>query len=246
MTAQFLPPSIDPAQRKSLVGTLEFIRTKMLQEIDGMLPARVVAYDRTKNRASVQIQITMIDTLNQNVIRAQIASVPVLQMGGGGFVISFPISPGDLGWIKATDVDMSLFLQNLKLSPPNTRILHKFDSAMFIPDTMFKSVVIDSEDAANVVLQTLDGNVRVAIWPDRVKVTAPRVEVVAPVTEIVASTSTTITSPEIFLNGHVNGNNGADFNGTVTATTDVIGGGISLKNHVHPDPQGGNTGPPLP
>lgn len=246
MTDSFLPPSIDPAQRRSLVGTIEFVKTKMLQEIDDMLPARVIAYDRTKNRASVQILITMVNTLNQNVIRAQIASVPVVQLGGGGFVLSFPLNTGDLGWIKASDVDMSLFLQNLNLSPPNTRILHKFDSAVFIPDTMFKNVVIDGEDSANVVLQTLDGTVRIAVWEDKVKVTAPRVEVVAPETEITASTSTTITSPNIYLNGHVSGNNGADFTGTVTATVDVLANTVSLHNHVHPDPQGGNTGPPIP
>lgn len=32
---------------------------------------------------------------------------------------------------------------------------------------------------------------------------------------------------------------------TLTATTDVVGGGKSLKTHIHPDPQGGNTGPPV-
>lgn len=32
---------------------------------------------------------------------------------------------------------------------------------------------------------------------------------------------------------------------TLTATTDVVGGGKSLKTHVHTDPQGGNTGPPV-
>ena len=33
-------------------------------------------------------------------------------------------------------------------------------------------------------------------------------------------------------------------NGTITATGDVIGGGISLDNHTHSDPQGGSTGAP--
>lgn len=31
---------------------------------------------------------------------------------------------------------------------------------------------------------------------------------------------------------------------TLTANTDVVGGGKSLKGHTHPDPQGGNVGPP--
>lgn len=32
---------------------------------------------------------------------------------------------------------------------------------------------------------------------------------------------------------------------TMTATTDVVGGGKRLKTHTHTDPQGGNTGPPV-
>ncbi len=32
---------------------------------------------------------------------------------------------------------------------------------------------------------------------------------------------------------------------TLTATTDVVGGGKSLKSHTHTDPQGGATGPPV-
>jgi phage baseplate assembly protein V len=32
---------------------------------------------------------------------------------------------------------------------------------------------------------------------------------------------------------------------TLTANTDVVGGGKSLKTHIHPDPQGGNVGPPV-
>ncbi|MDB6104034.1 MAG: phage baseplate assembly protein [Gammaproteobacteria bacterium] len=41
---------------------------------------------------------------------------------------------------------------------------------------------------------------------------------------------------------HVTGNVQVDQ--TLTANTDVVGGGKSLKNHTHPDPQGGNVGPP--
>lgn len=195
-----LPPSIDPAQRHSIMGTVQFIIDKLVkQEMDDMLPAKVIAYDRTKNRCTVQIMVCMVNTLNQQVTRAQIASVPVLQLGGGGFVLSFPIVAGDTGWIKATDVDMSLFLQSLNsggvVSPPNTAITHKFDSSMFVPDTMFHNVVINDEDAANVVLQTLDGTVRVALWDDRVKITAPTLQVECPqvtidCTDITVNTST--------------------------------------------------------
>lgn len=48
----------------------------------------------------------------------------------------------------------------------------------------------------------------------------------------------TITTPKLTLNGDM------VVNGKVTASGDVIGNGISLDNHTHPDPQGGNTQKP--
>lgn len=50
--------------------------------------------------------------------------------------------------------------------------------------------------------------------------------------------TTTLTSPTVNIIGNVN------VTGKITATGDVIGGGISLDNHVHPDPQGGKVGAP--
>jgi len=44
--------------------------------------------------------------------------------------------------------------------------------------------------------------------------------------------------------GNITINGDIKVNGSITATGDVIGGGISLVNHTHPDPQGGDTGKP--
>ncbi|WP_202973956.1 Gp138 family membrane-puncturing spike protein [Fimbriiglobus ruber] len=66
-----------------------------------MLPAQVIAYDRTTNRAQVQPLIAVVTTANQVVQRAQ-SSVPVFQYGGGGFVLSFPVMTGDTGGSRPT------------------------------------------------------------------------------------------------------------------------------------------------
>ena len=105
-------PSIDPADNDSLVGSITFAFKKLLQQVNGMLPAQVIAYDRTTNRVQVQILITILTTDGSQVPRPQVASLPVLIMGGGGFTISFPIKEGDFGWVLANDRDISLFLQN--------------------------------------------------------------------------------------------------------------------------------------
>jgi len=55
----------------------------------------------------------------------------------------------------------------------------------------------------------------------------------------------TVTANQISLNGvTIDSSGNVNSPATVTATTDVVGGGKHLKTHTHSDPQGGNTGPP--
>lgn len=159
---QYNPPSIDPAQRDSVMGTIQFIIDKMvMQEIDKMMPCKVIAI--AGNRVSVQISVSMVNTAGENVIRAQVANIPIYSPSAGGYVIHFPVKAGDLGWIKATDTDISLFLQNLKQSPPNTNLMHSFSSSVFYPDNMNQGVTIASGDAANLVIQNYAGTVKVSL-----------------------------------------------------------------------------------
>lgn len=65
-----------------------------------------------------------------------------------------------------------------------------------------------------------------------------------------ASTQCAINSPNIILNGPIEQGQGsnagnASMGGTLTVTVDVVGGGKSLKSHIHGDPQGGDTTAPL-
>lgn len=159
----YAPPSINPAHRGSLSGTVKFILTKFLQGVDDMLPAQVLSYDRATNKARVQILVSIITTSDQEIQRAELASVPVMQPGAGGFVLSWPVKAGDLGWIKANDRDISLFLQSGISSPPNSQRKHSFEDAVFILDSMMKQVVIDPADENSVTLQSVDGSVKISL-----------------------------------------------------------------------------------
>lgn len=169
-------PSIDPADNESLAGSLRFAFNKLMQQTDGMLPAKIVAYDRATNRAQVQILITLITTDGSRVSRPQVASLPVLRLGGGGYFLSFPLNPGDLGWIMANDRDISLFLQEYVESPPNTSRIKNFSDALFIPDAM-TGYTIDGADEDYPVLSNLDGTVKIVLKPTGVEITSPLVTV---------------------------------------------------------------------
>ncbi len=99
-------PSHDPANAGGLAGTLREVFKKFMQGMDDMLPAKIIEYDRASNVATVQPQIMVLTTEKRTVPRPLFASVPVLALGGGDFVLSFPLKPGDSGWIKANDRDI--------------------------------------------------------------------------------------------------------------------------------------------
>lgn len=221
---EFLPPSIDPAHRQSIYGTIRFIVDKMVkQDMDNMLPGKVIAVDRVKNRVTVELMVSMINTARQVVKRAQIASIPIYQPSAGGYVINLPVQEGDLGWVKTTDTDISLFLQTLNSTPvaqpPNTFITHKFDSSLFYPDEMNVDVTIAEEDADNLVIQKNDGTVKISLSEDQVKISAP--------------TKVLIDTPLLEVTGEVKSN---------------LNGGIELSTHRHDGvmPGGGTTGEPIP
>lgn len=220
MAEEYNPPSIDPADEDSLAGVLRGVLAKTLQNVDDMLPATVIAYDRETNRATVQPQIMMGTTDGQKVSRAQIASVPVFQFGAGGFVMAFPVKPGDLGWIKASDRDISLFLQEHKEEWPNTKRMHSFQDGLFIPDVM-RQWTLDAEDQERLVIQTTDGATRIAVGVGEVVVTAP--------------TKVRLDTPLVEVTGRVEAEGG------------VTGAGIVLESHVHGGVQTGSdqTGGPV-
>lgn len=218
-------PSRDPANDASLIGMARQILDKFLMDVDDMLPARIVSYDRATNRASVMPLVRMLTTDGRQVGRAQIASVPVVRMGGGGVVASFNLKPGDLGWIKANDRDISLIMQGYKEGAPNTLRKHSFQDAVFIPDVM-TGAYIAAEDAENATFQTLDGSVKVSVGASSLKLAAGTVSI-------------TLSASGIDVKGPVN------FNDPITGTAATIGG-VVFATHVHSGVRAGgdNSGGP--
>lgn len=230
------PPSRNYANDDSLLGLIRLALAKFLQnDIDDMLPAQVLAYDRATNRAQVQPLIVQVNTNDVQIKRAQIASVPVLQLGGGGFVLSFPIITGDLGWIKANDRDISLFKRTYKQSPPNTQRNHRFSDALFIPDNMLRGVTLSDDDANNVVLQNLAGTSKISIGQDSITLTSTRIN-------LVMSDSVNVTAPNINATGDL----AVTGNFTVTGTSTL--NGVPFETHRHTLVQTGadDSGGPIP
>jgi len=173
----YAPPNIDPANLDTLTGAFNEVLKNMIQDWGGMLPASVTGYKAgPPSRVGVQIMIPVVDTNTGLTVRAQVASIPVFQYGGGGFIVNFPLNVGDLGWVIACDRDINLFLQYYNMQPPPTARIKDWSSALFVPHVM-KGYSISDDDAGNLVIQSLNGSVKVSLGATIATVQAPTVNV---------------------------------------------------------------------
>lgn len=170
------PPNLDIANDDDMPGIMADVLSNWLRGVDDMIPAKVVSYDDSTNRATIKPLVMLGTTDGQKISRASLANIPVFRFGGGGFFVRFPVKPGDFGWLKATDRDLSLIMQRGGLEDwPNTLRQHSFSDGMFFPDTL-KSWVIDGGNVDALVIQSLDGSVCISLHDGKAKIEAPEIE----------------------------------------------------------------------
>lgn len=160
--------------------------------------------------------------------RDVIEGLPVFTAGAGDRLISFPVRVGDLGWIDASDRDISLFLQSYSTEEPPTSRMHSFSDARFIPDIM-TNITVDEEDADAIVIQNRHGTVKIALDDSEIRIKNADVSIVVDGSSVIG------VAPGGFdLNGFTIAADGAaESPVSITAPSAVIGG-KELADHTHP------------
>lgn len=125
--------------------------------IDDMLPCRVISYDSANNIVAVQalVSIGLADGTKMN---RPVLHVPAIRWGAGGYAITLPIKADDFGWLKASDRD----------STEVTERTHSFSDGVFIPDT--RDVQIADSDA--LCIQSVDGSTYITLKDNQVYIKA--------------------------------------------------------------------------
>ncbi len=203
-------PSYNPADTKSYTGFIDFLIDKILFKIEKVAPAQVISYDRTTNRAQVQILYQNITSTGEKLTKAPLQNIPVLMLNGGGFSLSFPVKENDTGWVIAADRDISVFKQLLNVFAPNTYRKHQYVDSFFIPDKV-NGFEISEGEADAVLLTSTDGNTKISISQSGVNITSGLTSVNGAV-----NVSQSLTAAEL------NAQNGA--NGTFTNSVTVVNG----------------------
>lgn len=201
-------PNISPADTGSLAAAVHrYMQTYMRENVNDMVPAKIVSYDVASNRATIQPLIDMVDTDGKSIRRPPLGDIPVYRLGGGDYAMVINLQPGDFGWLKAVDMDISRTMASAsgeRSSPPTDRT-HSFSNGIFFPDCGFgvtpasgQGMTLQSKSGAQ--YSGLDGSGQ------------PRM--VGETPTIIGSNSLNITSPNTNLSGNA-----------------TIGGTPSLPSH---------------
>lgn len=179
----------------------------------------------------VQPMVNQMDADGMPIAHGIVNNIPWFTLQAGPNAVLLQPEVGDRGVCLFADRDISSVQSTRAISNPGS--LRQDDMA----DGLYMGGFLNDDptqwikmDATGIVLHS----------PTKIRLEAP-------VVEIDASTSTTITTPTFTVNGASQFNGNVGCNATITATTDVVGGGKSLKNHTHSgvQPGGGTSGPPV-
>ena len=153
-------PSIRPENNGTIAGAINHAFSKMLQDIAGVIPAEVVSVTNGSTTfVSVQPLIKIKSTDGSENSRALIPSVPVCQIGGGGYLLNVELKQGDQGLLIACDRDISNYLNSMSQSAPATNRKKDFADSFFLP----LALGIDNPNNNGITLQNYENTINLSI-----------------------------------------------------------------------------------
>jgi len=217
-------------------NTLYFLMQSVLAKANVAMMVKVKAVTTTggvnpAGYVDVQPMVNQVDGAGNSFPHGVVYHLPYFRLQGGTNAVILDPQVDDIGLAVICDRDISSVKATGDVANPGSRRRFSFSDGMYFGGFLGPSPTQYVRfSSAGINLES----------PTAINLNAPDVKITAPTMEIEASTSVTVTTPTFTVNGAIVGTS------TVTATTDVVGGGISLKTHTHSGVTSGssNTGPP--
>lgn len=196
------------------------------------IPAIIQSFNATAQTVTAQPAIQGVTTdkkQNKNYVNMPLlVDVPIQFMTAGGYSITCPISVGDECLIVFSSRCIDGWWQSGGVQRPIEARMHDLSDGFALIGVRSQSRTVAGYDTTKLQIRSDDHNTMIEVdKTGKVNISAP--------------TSMTITTPLATFTGNVN------VSGTLTATTDVVGGGKSLSSHIHSGVTSGlsNTGAPV-
>lgn len=160
-------PNFSPSARLELGCALQHLIKYIFHNLEGMVAAKIVKYDRNTHVATVLplVNIPYPDGNETKYAENEPFDVSVMMFCHGGFLFDMPLAEGDTGWVIAADRDTTLAKQNnasVKGSDnngtqrPNSLMRHKYSQGFFIPDSWAKIPFDDEKFADKFVIGDIE------------------------------------------------------------------------------------------
>ena len=209
------------------VNQTELFKTafrEMMKSVGTSIPGHITGFDKDTQLAQVQIGIEQIDVNGKRFEPAPLIEVP-LYVYGGAFSVECQIDNGTEGLIIFSQRCIDGWNDTGGIAKNPIMRFHDSSDAFFLPGVRSQPNKIASFENNGVRLRNEDGSQFIWLKNDGTA-------------EITVTTLT--------INGNIVHTGDQDSTGTITATTDVVGGGKSLLTHTHSGVTtgGGTSGPP--
>ena len=130
------------------------------------LPGHIVSFDASTQTAKVQPGIQRIFREKGPVDLPELVDCPVYFPGGGGFVMTFPVTKGDHCLLAFSDRAIDQWWASGKVSPPSEYRIHDMsDGFAFVGFNPRPNVPADISTSA-VELRAVDGSSKIAMGQD--------------------------------------------------------------------------------
>lgn len=222
--------------------------------LNTMIPAKVLSYDPVQQKCIAQPLINVLLKDGRVIVFDPLEDIPVIFPSTSRSVVSFPMKVDDTVMLlfSQRSIDKWLSTNDTRTVNPEDFRKHDLSDAVAVPGLFSFPRAINnpakhtlSHDTNDLVIKhnvgtaneneirlQEDGTVKISAGANT-KITINLDGTLS----IDSPTSMTVTSPTTSWTGDIN------VTGTVNASVDVIGGGKSLKNHVHSGSPSAPSGP---
>ncbi|MDC9606873.1 Gp138 family membrane-puncturing spike protein [Xenorhabdus griffiniae] len=200
-------------------------------DIHTALPARVVSFNG--HTATIELMINQILRNGEVLELPPLVDVVVQFPRAGGFCFTVPVTSGDEGLAIFSERCIDGWYATGNKSVPLDARLHDYSDASFIPGICSQPKKILDFFHGGASMQTDDGSTFI-------RMTQGTITILGDI-EHLGNSKQTGNHQQAGNWNQTSGN--SESSGTITAAR-VIGGGVDVENHTHPDSHGGNTGRP--
>jgi hypothetical protein len=143
----------------------DIFKDNILNSIETMLPAKVIAYDYNTKTASIQILSKTFDIDGSDRVIAPLHNIKVKSNFSGGWCINHPLKVGDTGRLCIYSKDVDAIKTNGGFQAPNNFMQFNYSNSHFIADTQSSNAIMPTGSSTDFFICDETGNIKFSMKP---------------------------------------------------------------------------------